>query len=170
MKKKTASVKNRIFLLVAVCAACVCAFGASNAYFTDGDSAVNEIAIGGVTTEIVEDFPAPDPTPGGSFTKKVQIKSNGPSDCYVRVQVLFSDMEKESFCTLDYDRANWIEGTDGWWYYKGILKKDELTTPLFTKVTVSSAAPALDMRGFAIYIRQESRQSEGNENAKAAFA
>ena len=166
MKKALLSVKVQILLLAAVCA---CVIGGSYAYFTDGDSAENEITVGGVTTEIVEEFPSPDPTPGGSFTKKVQIRSNGPSDCYVRVQILFSDDEMENICTLDYDRANWTEESDGWWYYKDVLKEGELTTPLFTKVTISSGATASDIHRFNIIVRQESRQSSGYENALAAF-
>lgn len=148
-----------------IAAACiltaVLSFQGASAYFTDAEVQNNQIDIGSVTTEILEEFPDPgEPVPGGRITKVVRVRSTGESDCVVRVQTLFSDSEVEKACTPDYNTEDWrYEG--GWWYYRSVLHTGDVTEPLFTKVNVSAEAEAI--KAFDIYVRQESRQADEGE-------
>ena len=144
------------FLLTAILS-----FRGASAYFTDAEIQNNQIDIGSVTTEVLEDFPDPgEPSPGSRITKVVRIRSTGESDCAARVQVLFSDSEAEQICTPDYNTGDW-EYEEGWWYYRHVLHTGDVTEPLFTNVSISPDAD--DIKDFDIYIRQESRQADAGE-------
>ena len=134
-----------------------------NAYLSARADAQNDFSIGRVNSEIVEEFdPPPEVLPGSIIPKKVQIRNTGLTGSYVRVQVLFSDSQMESLCTLDYNTASWnCPGSDGWWYLNSPLAPGEISAPLFNLVTVSSAADPENIMPFEIYVRQESVQSEG---------
>ena len=153
--------KKIILALTAAIIAAAAAVGVSTAYLSDADTAVNEITIGSVTTSITENFPSPGaPKSGGVYEKNVSIKNTGPDDCYVRVQVTVSDSDMESLCEFDYNSSEW-EFKDGWWYYKSVLKNGQVTESLFTKVGIAASADEDMLHAFEIYVRQESRQSEG---------
>lgn len=177
MKKTSnkAAVRRTIMVCITI-ALCVAVFvGSAMAYLTDNEFHVNELATKEVETEITEDFPDPDPLePGQEFTKTVRIENNGKPSCYVRVQVLFSDGEMRSVCTLCFEGEDGINTADwtyrdGWYYYNSALEPGALTSPLFTSVKTDERAEADDLHEFDIFVRQESRQAEGHENAFDAF-
>ena len=109
---------------------------------------VNTFSVGNVTTEITEDDPKQD---GTDLTKEPIVKNTGANDCIVRVRVSVSpvalfdgggplklaDDEKESLVypfVDDVGLNDWIYH-DGYFYYQGVLKPDDRTSPVFNKVT-----------------------------------
>ena len=156
---------KRTAVLLCVLLVCLLSAGYVWAYYTDTAECDNIFSIGSVETQITEEFPNPViPKDGGALVKKVSIKNTGKSSCYVRVQVLFSDCDIESKCTIDYNTDDWSY-KDGWWYYLSPLKSGAATSNLFNSVTFEAS----DIGDFSIYIRQESRQSATYENAFAPW-
>lgn len=168
-KKRFISRKNITVLGAALMIITVTA-GSVYAYLADADTADNTITVGAVNTEITENFPDPQlPGPGSWVTKTVSIENTGPNDCFVRVQILFSDSEMAKLCTVSYpDPDNWTYW-DGWWYYGKVLKNGEVTSPVMDGLTISEEAADDDLKDFDIYVRQESVQSEGYDDAETAF-
>ena len=143
--------------------------GMAAAWLSDADAAENKLVPGGVNTSITEIFEDPGiPGPGDVIQKTAAITNNGPNACYVRAAAYFSESDMEELCEVDYDTARW-QYSGGWWYYTGILETGETTSPLFTAVKVSETAKTGDIHAFDIYIVQESRQTDGNENCFAAW-
>lgn len=165
--------KIYIVLFLLFCAVSVISVSGIFSYFTDNDRKNNEITLGGNNIKIVEDFEPPkEMKPGESFKKVVQINNLGPSDCYTRVKVLFTDSDIGQYCTLDLpdDDTNWIKNeSDGYWYYKSILKNKETTLPLFNKVSISSEASSDQMKDVDIIVYAESVQSDGFINYEDAW-
>lgn len=143
---------------------------ATYAYLTDKDSEVNEITIGKNTTEIVEEFDPPNEiVPGTSFTKKVEVKNTDSVSCYIRVFCEFSDSTYADLFSLDLNKDDWTEKqSDGYYYYKKIVKPGETTEPLFTTVTYNGSSVL--NKSFDIIINEESVQSDGYENYSDAFS
>lgn len=143
--------------LAAACA-CVMVFGLSafgtHSYLQAKDTKVNQFTSGFVDTELSGD-------------QNEAVRNTGNVPAYVRMRVLpAADPEKFSFAfnTDDWEK----DGTsaDSWWYYKDILEPGEVTSDLFTDVTITGDLSGSD-RDFAVY--EESSQSEGYGNPKDAF-
>lgn len=143
--------------LAAACA-CVMVFGLSafgtHSYLEAKDTKVNQFTSGSVETELTGD-------------QNAAVRNIGNVPAYVRVRVLpVTDPEKFSFAfnTSDWEK----DGTDteSWWYYKDILEPGEVTSDLFTNVTITGDLSG-DDRDFVVY--EESTQSEGYGNPKDAF-
>lgn len=165
---------KRPTLTQALCAALIVSFllaiAGIAAYLTAAKGKTNSFTVGYEKTEIVEKFDPPDKlTPGISFDKQVQVSNLGTIPVYVRVLVLFSDSDMEDVCTLDYDTSgDWLyNDTDGYWYYTEPLPAGEMTTPLFTEVSLAetnadgSELTEADMEDFEIMIYSESYQCTG---------
>ena len=140
------------------------------AYLSDNEIATNEITIGAVTTEIVEDFVPPEELiPGVEFTKNVSIKNTGQSACFVRIKAVFTDSDMEKVCSVDWNNNDFIyNNTDGYWYYANPIESGESTPSLFTKVSIvetlddGSQVKKEQMKDFDIIIYHESYQAMFN--------
>lgn len=169
-KKKRTGVRKRLLLLCFAVLAAAAAGGSVYAYLTDADTAVNNLTVGSVKTEITEEFPSPQtPVPGGRIIKKVAVENTGPNDCFVRVQLLFSDSDMFELCSVNYPSPESWTYSDGWWYYGKALACGETTAPLIDGLTIAEEAAAEDLSGFDIFVRQESVQTKGYEDAADAF-
>ena len=170
--------KKKLLILISLFAAATLA-GTAAAYLTDGDKRPNSLTVGSVETEIKERFVNPGtPDPGDVITKEVAVTSTGLNDCYVRVQVLFSDLEMRTAGTVDWNTQDWVyladtagadwnEDSTGWWYFRDVLHPGETTPNLFETVTISDTAA--QVRNFDVFIRQESRQASGYGSFAAAW-
>lgn len=157
--------------------------GTTYAYFSDYDKTVNQFVVGRNVTEIEEDFPGPTPTPtdtGRKFKKVVQVTNNSEEeianvDCFVRILVTFSNYDIGKAVTLiGLDTVNWIyNDTDGYYYYKKILKKGNTTTPLFTGFKIDDEKVdeqyLESIKNFQINIYEESIQSGEFTNYRTAW-
>lgn len=128
----------------------VCSIESINAYFTDDEILLNEVKIGSIKTEIVEENDNKTIVPGDDFKKIVKIKNIGESSCYVRVKVLISPEKYIDELNLDINTTDW-DYQDGYYYYRHILDCGESTTPLFTKLTVPSGLKNGDVFDIDIY-------------------
>lgn len=163
-KQKKISWKTVVWALLLCVFAGMTTYGIV-AYFMDADSATNVVRAGSIETVVEEEFDPPDePLKGVPYTKNVKIKNVGEAPCFVRAKAEFSDSMVGDYCTLDYNTADWEYNTaDGYYYYKYPLTKNELTSSLFTTVTVNDAFPEDSITDFDIVIYHDSYQSNGFE-------
>jgi len=133
----------------------------SAAYFTVEGRATNIITTGTVDMELEEmqlvgeeEVPYPeDKTITGILpSQKVSkipyiVGVEGTQPFYTRVKVdvtVLVDGEADEagleYIDLDYDKTNWEQGADGWWYYKGEVKEKDRVA-LFTEVTFAPEMP-----------------------------
>ncbi len=143
--------------LIAICLA-VCAYGTA-AYFTAESTAHNIITTGGIGIQVVEtmesygtevDFPAGGLSgimPGEQVSKIVKVKNND-MPAYIRVKVDASIVSSTGAAlsadvmTYDIDTAHWVNGGDGYYYYKTPVSGSGTSTEaLFRTVRFS---PAMD--------------------------
>lgn len=140
---------------IAICLS-IAAYG-TTAYFSYEDTATNVITAGDVKIELQEwaipdggGEPIPfedviDVQPGMEVSKIVQIKNIGGQDAWVRIALdkaitFADDVEGKvdlSLISYDLNTKYWTE-QDGYYYYNTILRADEITEPLFTKVIFSA--------------------------------
>ena len=166
---------KRVLPVTAVACSCAMVFSIASlgtqSYLQSKDGAVNRFTVGSVETEIVEDFPDPSITPNTPHVKKVQVRSTGDNDCYVRARVLpASNPDKFQF---DFNTDDWTrdgDGVEAWWYYNKVLEPGETTEPLFEHYTITADLSNEPADNLQIYVYEESTQSEGYASAKEAFA
>lgn len=133
-------------------------FGLYQTYaaLTDHDQKRNEFRVGNLQSSIEEEFDPPATfEPEKEYLKKVTIKNTGEQDSFIRVLALPVVTKKQAngsltllpattdgptpILNIDYNVTDWIDGKDGYFYYKKKLEKDEKTTNLFTKVKMNQA-------------------------------
>lgn len=162
--------RKRGIILIVVLILAICSCGGILAYLTSVDNAYNSVKVGGVNTEIIEDFSPPNKIkPGTSFTKDVKVQNTGPSDCYVRVKAVFTDSSMGDVCTVDWNKTDYVYNEkDGYYYYKHILSDGDKTESLFTTITVSDKISEADIIDFDVLVYAEAYQSDGfTDYAKA---
>ena len=150
---------KRKLLAVAVTVICLSmmAYG-TLAYFTAEDTAHNVITSGEIDIELQEWADAEKTTPfpedgvsgvmpGTEVTKIVEVKNTGANDAYIRVKVekefvLSEGVEGETdsgLMKIDFDESRWVDGEDGYYYYKEALAPGAVTEPLFASVKFDPA-------------------------------
>lgn len=135
----------------------------SAAYFTVEGRATNIITTGKVDMALHEmqlvpgadgvlevEYPNQPITgvmPGRTVSKiPYVVGQEGTQPFYTRVKVSVKVTSAEknpldaSYITLNYDRDNWEQGADGWWYYKGEIGPGDRAA-LFTEVAFDPAMP-----------------------------
>ncbi|MGI6767079.1 MAG: hypothetical protein ACOX4R_07745 [Lentihominibacter sp.] len=143
----------------------ICGFTAAAAYFISYDSTDNEFRIGYNDIIVEENYKPPTALkPGISFKKTVSIKNVSPNPCVVRVRVDFSDYDLLSVTEIDFDRTNWTEEEDGYWYYHSTIPYYESTSPLFSRVKVSDEVPEYKLKAFNINVYAESKSCNENDS------
>ena len=134
------------------------------AYYTAEERAHNVITSGGVGIELVEktkdangaevDFPKEGISsvmPGTSVSKIVKVQNDGASEAWIRVQIEASlkDVDgsdlpltfgENDTRAMDYEILDeWIDGEDGYYYYKKPVAAGEYTDILFEEVKFDAA-------------------------------
>lgn len=106
----------------------------TTAYLTDHTVITNEISAGWNETETVEEFPSPTPVaPGETVVKKVRIQNKGEVPCYIRAALIVS----EGTVTLEgLNTELWVDGQDGYYYYRDVVQPGDSTGEFFTGVKV----------------------------------
>lgn len=142
MKKKLLS----LALIVSLIA--IAAMG-TLAYFTDTETAHNEITMGNVGIILHEEDGEGNPfenpvgvMPGDDIAKVVTIENDGNNAVWVRVFVAISltdaegePMELPEFLTVVYDTENWLfDEETGAYYFDAVLEPGETTLPVITDV------------------------------------
>ena len=133
-------------------------FGLYQTYaaLTDSDQKQNEFRVGNLQNTIEEEFDPPAVLePEKDYLKKVAIKNTGEQESFIRVLALpiLSKKQPNGSITLlpatvngpvpvlsvDYNLKDWINGEDGYFYYRYKLIKGASTTNLFTNVKMNQA-------------------------------
>lgn len=130
--------------------------GGTSAYFTSSETTHNIITSSGVGVEIVEGrvdehgevVPFENivnALPGDTFSKIPRVINVDDGEVWVRIKVertaklkddTVVDVDNE-LLSADYNDTNWIDGGNGYYYYKNALLKNETTEPLFTEVHIA---------------------------------
>ncbi|MGM0218431.1 hypothetical protein [Enterococcus sp. AZ126] len=163
MKKTQTSKKyptaKRLFLFTSFLVILVSlSYGLYQTYaaLTDSDQMQNEFRLGDFQTSIEEEFDPPMSfEPEKEYLKKVSIKNTGEQESFIRVLALPVLTKKQPggsltllpatvdgtapVLSIDYNLNDWINGKDGYFYYKKKLTKGESTPNLFTKVKMNQA-------------------------------
>lgn len=151
--------KKKILVLAVMAMFASAAASGTLAYFTAGERVHNVITSGGVGIEIVEktrdangaevDFPTDGiehVMPGTSVSKIVKVKNSGTARAWIRVEVESSMKDRageelplkigeDSEPVMTYEILDgWIDGQDGYYYYKKPVNADEYTDVLFEHV------------------------------------
>lgn len=165
-----------IFLIAATCLASTITVGSTLAWLSDKDSAKNTFSIGNVDVTLVEENWNPeegkDIYPGKTVTKDPIVKNVGNNPCYVRAKIIFSNESLKNYIQFnDLDTTNWVYNeSDGYYYFQTPVSKNSQTTELFKSVTLKDNYKETDIISFDIDVYTEAVQSEGFNNAQAAFS
>lgn len=162
----------------------------SLAYLTHKDQATNSLSYGDVTISIEETFRPPSSLNVGDneYQKVVRFRNTGSKDAYVRVAMSLSEEDVAELTSvkmtdadswhswlsypqwLTTERSGWIYHSDiygDYYYYTKILKPNEVTTPLITRVNTHFNAKTADTndtvnqtpRDYSIYLYAEGVQA-----------
>ena len=137
----------------------------ASAYFSHQNEKNNVLKTGDNTSHIEEEFEPPDQvTTDTVYPKKVTVKNDSHTPCYVRV---FVELDQPNLpVSIDFDTKNWTEKqADGYYYYKSVLGAKEETEPLFTKVTTGDTT-----EHFKILVYEETVQAQGYDTPQEAFS
>lgn len=118
---------KRLSLVLALVLILVCAVGGTVAYLvTHTDPVTNTFTPGNVTCEVVENVNA-------NVKEDVGVKNTGNVPAYIRVAVVANTVDKDGSITGAADVSaklcgdNWVAGTDGYYYYKGVVDPQKQT-------------------------------------------
>lgn len=149
---------KKLTIVIAALILNILCFTAIFAYFTSSDAKVNEFTVGINETPVEEEFVPPDKmVPGSEIVKKIRLHNVKTPPCVVRCRIDFSDSDMENLVDIDYDTEKWHLRDDGYWYYKGVLGPDDLTSALMQYVKVSEDATESQIKDFDIYVYAESK-------------
>ena len=139
--------------LVAILVLLCCAVAGTVAFLvTKTDSVVNTFTPSKVTTYVEEEF-------NGQTKSNVKIQNTGDIDAYIRVAVIVNwadaqgnvygekPVERTDYTisynkTVQADGGQWIEGSDGYWYYTKPVAPSTEDNPQYTGVLIKSCEPA----------------------------
>ena len=159
--------KKKIIGLCIAGVLAVGSIGGSLAWFTSSDSITNPFSTASTDNpsdpnsgiKIHEDFnkeDADNTLPGDTVTKQVNVINKATYDQLIRVKIkkVWKDAKGEEKSDLDTkniilnfennltdsnkpEEGKWIEGSDGYYYYNGIVNPDGQTANLLESVTLS---------------------------------
>ena len=159
--------KKKIIGLCIAGVLAVGSIGGSLAWFTSSDSVTNPFSTASTDNpsdpnsgiKIHEDFnkeDADNTLPGDTVTKQVNVINKATYDQLIRVKIkkVWKDAKGEEKSDLDTkniilnfennltdsnkpEEGKWIEGSDGYYYYNGIVNPDGQTANLLESVTLS---------------------------------
>jgi hypothetical protein len=138
--------KRKLVITLSLILCLTASVGFTLAYFTDYENAKGGavVKLSG-QTEVKEEF--------DGNNKKVTIKNTGDTDMVVRLRV-FGD--EDHMTVNSTGNTDWLEGTDGFWYYKKVLPAGAEASMF--KVDVSGKIDPGDPIDFEITVVHESQR------------
>lgn len=133
--------KKAVVLVASAVLLVVVAVGGTFAWLTSKPEMLNNsFTVGTVSVEVDEEL-------DGNTKKNVTIKNTGSSDAYIRATVVYNwvnangDMlygeppyENIDY-SVSYNTTDWIQGSDGYWYYKYKVASNASTKNLINTLT-----------------------------------
>ncbi|PKM63231.1 MAG: hypothetical protein CVU97_01490 [Firmicutes bacterium HGW-Firmicutes-21] len=122
------------------------------AFWSVQSNTVNKITVGSVKGQITEEY-SQNPTvlPGDKVNKVVRVVNTGTSDAVIRVRIdkawgeardadgsliINSEISTDNIL-ITCDTAQWYyDESDGYYYYRNVLKPNELTIPLIREFVI----------------------------------
>ena len=89
---------------------------------------------------------------------------------YVRVRVVFSNLDAQAQCEPIKIKDSWKTGEDGYYYYQKQLQPGQRTDTVFDNIVIKNIVKKEDLVPFDILVYEESVQSEGFSSPEEAFA
>lgn len=139
--------KLKITVLALAAAALVFWTQSSAAYYTHRSTATNVITSGDISAVIIEkmgdeNFPEEGVTvlPGAVVSKKVSVQNTGGHPFWLRVRLnngINDEVLSPDVMEFDLNLDDWIDGGDGFYYYKDEVQPGEETEKLFTEVKIA---------------------------------
>lgn len=153
--------KKKLFVLAVIVLCFAVTASGSFAYYSYEDKAHNVITTGGIDIEIEEtmrridgtitNFPADgihNAEPGGTYSKIVKVENVGENAAWVRAKVEIEVIAANGTTMIPVEYVNgvgyrlisvdmlegWLDGGDGYYYYREPLAPGEKTTALFDRV------------------------------------
>ena len=116
------------------------------AYLIDRQETVNRIKIVENKTHIEEEFDPPaDPGPGSVIKKKPCIVNDSVIPVYVRVRVVFSNLDAQAQCEPLKIKDSWKTGEDGYYYYQKQLQPGQRTDTVFDNIVIKNIVKKEDL-------------------------
>ena len=156
MKKKIIAI-SMIFLAVLTVA------GGSMAWLlSNPGEAVNQFEMGTVKVEVLEPgFQDLTNISAGTYTKNVKVASRGTKRTYVRVS-LFPEWSEPSLpisnVQLNLNLGDWVDGGDGFYYYKYYLTENQESSLLLNSITFNTVGPEYEGETLTIKVLAEGVQ------------
>lgn len=144
--------RKRLFItLIAMAAALVTLLAQPTlAYYSFLGEATNVITSGEIECKIIEkmgsgDFPEKGVCimPGSIVSKKVSVQNIGAHPFWVRIKLKNSIDDttlSADIMELDINKTDWIDGGDGFYYYKSPVAPGAETEKLFSQVKIAGSA------------------------------
>ena len=184
LKRSKRSFRNSIIASAVFVLLTVVLFSAQTyAYFTDrAESSDNTIQAGNldITVAAAGQMASTDPIaimPGTKVGSGVSIKNVGSLDSWIRAKieisitdlggnaVTMSDPNWKDKIAFNPNPEFWIEGTDGFYYYKIEVTSGATTSPLFTSVDFSTdMGNEFTNKKITVTVTSEAVQSDFNGN------
>lgn len=163
--KKTLLISLLVFSLIALLVV-----GGTMAWFTDKKELDNKFTAGTVKIEVnehgfndIENW-----NPGDTTNKKVSVKSTGSKKTYVRVLLtpewVDSNLSVENVELILADNTDWVFD-NGYYYYKHILEKGEVTSLLLEKVHLIGSETGNDYQGATLRINVAAEAVQASHEA-----
>lgn len=158
MKKRVIAISTIVLIVMTV--------GFTSAWFLASESRANEFKMGTVEVEVLEPgFQDLTNVKAGTYNKNVKVLSKGTKRTYVRVS-LFPEWSEPSLPTsniqLNLNLNDWVDGGDGFYYYKYYLKQGQETSLLLQNVTFISVGPEYEGKTLTIKALAEGVQITNN--------
>lgn len=139
--------KKRI-IPISIIVLIVLSIGVTSAWFLASESTAGEFKMGTVKVEVLEpSFQDLTNVSAGTYDKNVKVASRGTKRTYVRL-ALFPEWSEPSLpisnVDLNLNLSDWVDGGDGFYYYKYYLTKDQETSLLLNSVTIDPLGPEYD--------------------------
>lgn len=170
--KKTLLLGMLVFSLVALLVV-----GGTMAWFTDEKEVANTFEAGTVKIELLENgseeaIEKTNVNPGDTFDKEIKVKSVGSKKTYVRVSItpVWDDeqLETDNVELIFADGepgTNWIDGEDGWYYYRYILEEGEETEELLSQVRIIGDKTGNEYQGKKLTVNVKSEAVQASHYA-----
>ncbi|MGL4606616.1 MAG: hypothetical protein ACRCU3_04050 [Eubacteriaceae bacterium] len=137
--------KKRLILIFSILLIASVIIGSTLAIWTATTSQDGSLSTGKVDGEIlIQNGSLDDLFPGRETSYQVNIKNTGNRDMIPRAKVTPTWVNNPNLSTdmvtFTYNQVEWLDGGDGYYYYKGILSPNEITQgPLTESFTLSTS-------------------------------
>lgn len=160
----------------------ILAVGGTLAYFIDSDEKTNTFTVGNVDITLTEpnwdasgSVDAPEVYPGEKLAKDPTVTNIGKNPCFVRVKVTgweclapAGEIKYRTDYVLDKLGDNWVEHTDGYFYYTKVLAVNEKTDALFDQIVIPTDLTNGYTGSYSLVVSAEAVQAQGAKDSFSA--